>query len=126
MRSSVPVDGADAGHAVVVTHSLQQQPVSDLPGEHGGVGVFQMQDSLYNSGSGHFGLRASNHSWYDASCLIVPEFTVLISAIYIGSINIDADVIHVYMSWNKVRNSTEPLESKKNHTVLTIIYIKKK
>lgn len=77
--SSLPVDGADAGHAVMVTHLLQQQPVSDLPGEYVGVGVFQVQDHLHNSGSGHFGLRASNQSWSDASCLIVPEFTILIS-----------------------------------------------
>lgn len=78
MRSSVPVDGADAGHTFTVTHSLQQQPVSDLPSEHGGVGVFQMQDHLHNSGRGHFGLGASNHSRSDASCLIVPGFTILI------------------------------------------------
>lgn len=77
MRSSVPIDGADAGHTVVVAHSLQEQPVSDLPGEHGGVGVFQIQDHLHNSGSGHFGLRASNQSWSDAPCFIVPESTML-------------------------------------------------
>lgn len=82
LRSSVPVDGADAGHTVLVTDSIQQQPVSDLPGEHGGVGVFQIQDGLHNSGSGHFGLRASDHAWSDASCIIVPASTMLISVIF--------------------------------------------
>lgn len=79
MKSPVPVNGADAWHAFVVTHTLQQQPVSDLPGEHGGVSVFQVQDSFHNSGCGHFGLGASNHSWSDASCLIVPGLTIRIS-----------------------------------------------
>lgn len=69
----VPVDGADAGHAHVITHSLQQQPVSYLPGEHGGVGVFQMQYRLHHSGYSHFRFRASNHPWSDTPCLIVPK-----------------------------------------------------
>lgn len=76
---TVPVDGTDAGHTVLVTHLLQQQPVSDLPGEHGGVVVFQLEDLLHNSGSGHFGLRAPDQSGSDASCLIVPEQTMSIS-----------------------------------------------
>lgn len=76
---SVPVDGADAGHTVLVTHLLQQQPVSDLPGKHGGVVVFQLEDLLHNLGSGHFGLRAPDQSGSDASCLIVPEQTMSIS-----------------------------------------------
>lgn len=73
----LPVDGADAGHAVMVAHSLQQQLVSDLPGEHAGVGVFQTHDHLHNAGSGHFGLRASNQSWSNAACLIVPKLTIM-------------------------------------------------
>lgn len=76
---TVPVDGADAGHTVLVTHLLQQQPVSDLPSEHGGVVVFQLEDLLDNLGSGHFGLRAPDQSGSDASCLIVPEHTMSIS-----------------------------------------------
>lgn len=76
---TVPIDGADAGHTVLVTHLLQQQPVSNLPGEHGGVVVFQLEDLLHNLGSGHFGLRAPDQSGSDASCLIVPEQTMSIS-----------------------------------------------
>lgn len=56
MWSSVPIDGADTGHTVIAAHLLQEQTVSDLPGEHGGMGVLQIQDHLHNSGSGHFGL----------------------------------------------------------------------
>lgn len=52
----VPVDGADAGHTVPVTHPLQQQPVLDLPGEQGGVAVFQVEDRSHNRWGGNFGL----------------------------------------------------------------------
>lgn len=79
MWGHIPVDGADAGHTVLVTHLLQHQPVSDLPGEHGGIVVFQLEDLLHNSGSGHFGFRAPNQSRSDASCLIIPEETMSIS-----------------------------------------------
>lgn len=75
-EASVPVDGADAGHTFPVAHLLQQQSVSDLPGEHGGVAAFQMQDRLHNGRCGYFGFRAPDHSWSDASCLIVPDLTI--------------------------------------------------
>lgn len=74
----VPVDGADAGNTVHVTHPLQQQPVSDLPGKQGGVAVFQVEDRLHNRWGGNFRLWAPNHSWSDAPCLVVPEFTILV------------------------------------------------
>ena len=63
----------------MVAHALQHQSVSDLPGEHGGVVVFQLQNPSHNSGSGHFGLRTTDQARSDASRLIVPEETKLIS-----------------------------------------------
>lgn len=66
-----PVYGADAGHVFVVTHSLQQQPVSDLSGKHARIDAFQVQDGLHDSGSRYFGFGASHYCWSDASCLIV-------------------------------------------------------
>lgn len=75
-RPCVPVDGADAGHTFPVAHLLQQQSVSDLPGEHGGVAAFQMQDRLHNSRCGYFGFRAPDHSWSDAPSLVVPDLTI--------------------------------------------------
>lgn len=114
LRSSVPVDGADAGCAVLVTHSLQQQPVSDLPGEHGGVGVFQIQDRLHNSGGGHFGLRASDHSWSDASCLIVPASTMLTS------------VSFTWLLYKLEYSQVKLFKDREHHMVLRSIHIKNK
>lgn len=66
-----PVYGADAGDVFGLTHSLQQQPVSDLSGKHAGTDVFQVQDGLHDSGSCYFGFGAPHYCWSDASCLIV-------------------------------------------------------
>lgn len=119
MRSYAPVDGADAGQTFVATHSLQQQPVSDLPGEHGGVDVFQMQDRLHNSRCGNFGLGSSNHSWANASCLVVPGFRILLS---VRTVSVLPNVLpySVGIRWKKAQSTT--IELKKiliNHMVLS-------
>lgn len=51
-----PVDGADTGHSVVVTHTLSQEPVPDLPGEHGWVLPLVVPDLLHHLGGGHLRL----------------------------------------------------------------------
>lgn len=78
-EACAPVDGADAGHTFPVAHLIQQQSVSDLPGEHGWIAAFQMQDRLHHGRCAYFGFGASDHSWSDAPCLVVPEFTILIA-----------------------------------------------
>lgn len=67
-----PVDGADTRHSVIVTDALGQQPVPDLPGEHGGVLALVVPDLLHHLGGGHLGLRATYHPRPDAASLVVP------------------------------------------------------
>ena len=70
--SLLPVDRADTGHSVVVTDTLSQEPVSDLPGKHGRVLPFVVSNLLHHLGGGHLRLRAPYHSRPDASSLVVP------------------------------------------------------
>ena len=51
-----PVDGTDTGHGVVVTDTLGQEPVSNLPGEHGWVLPLVVPDLLHHLGGGHLRL----------------------------------------------------------------------
>lgn len=71
-HTHTPVDWADTGHAVIVTHSLCQQSVSDLPGKHGGVLAFVISDFVDDFGCSNLWFGASDHPWSDAACLIVP------------------------------------------------------
>lgn len=66
-----PVNGAHAGHRVAVTHALRQQPVSDLPGEHGGVLPLVLGDLVHNLRGGHLGFGAADDAGLDAACLVV-------------------------------------------------------
>ncbi|KAG8183355.1 hypothetical protein JTE90_013046 [Oedothorax gibbosus] len=36
-EKGLPVDGADGGYVVLVAGAISEQPVPDLPGEHGGI-----------------------------------------------------------------------------------------
>lgn len=67
-----PVNGADTGHGVIVTHPLCQEPVSDLPGEHGGILSLVVTNLFHHLGGGHLGLGAPYHSRPDAASLVVP------------------------------------------------------
>lgn len=66
-----PVNGAHAGHRVAVTHSLRQQPVSDLPGEHGGILPFVICDFVDDFRGGHLRLGAADDTRFDAARLVV-------------------------------------------------------
>lgn len=68
-----PVDGADAGHRVIVTDSLCQQPVPDLPGKHGRILAFILSDFFDHFGSGNLWFGSANHPRLDASCFIIPR-----------------------------------------------------
>lgn len=67
-----PVDGRDAGHCVIVTDSLSQEPVPDLPGEHSWVLSLVFSNLVHHFGRRYFGLGAANHSRLDAASLVVP------------------------------------------------------
>lgn len=71
MRSP-PVNGADAGHHVAVAHPLGQQPVSDLPGEHGGILPLVLGDLVHHLRGGHLGFGAADDPGLDAARLVVP------------------------------------------------------
>lgn len=70
--SHIPINGADAGHCVVVTYSFSQQSVSDLPGKHGRVLAFVLCDFVNNFWCSDLWFGASNDSWLNAACLIIP------------------------------------------------------
>lgn len=71
-QTVVPVDGADTGDAVVVTHSLGQQPVPDLPGKHGGVLAFVIGDLVDHFGSSNLWFGSPDYPGADAARFIVP------------------------------------------------------
>lgn len=48
----LPVNRADAGHSVVVTHSLSQESIPDLPGKHGGILAFVLCNFFNDFGCG--------------------------------------------------------------------------
>ena len=66
-----PVDAGDAGHAVLVADPLRQQPVPDLPGEHGGVLLLVFTDGINYGRSRHLGLAAAYDSGFVISRLII-------------------------------------------------------
>lgn len=68
----VPVDGADAGDAVVVAHPLGQEPVPDLPGKHGGVLAFVICDLVDHFGSSNLWFGSTDDPGADAARFIVP------------------------------------------------------
>lgn len=72
LGDSVPVDGADAGDAVVVAHSLGQEAVPDLPGKHGGVLAFVIGDLVDHFGSSNLWFGSPDHAGADAARLVVP------------------------------------------------------
>lgn len=71
-KGPLPVDGGDAGDRVVVADALGQEPVADLPGEHGGVLPLVLGDLIHHFGRRHFGLGAADHAGLDAAGLVVP------------------------------------------------------
>ena len=66
-----PVDAAHAGHAVLVTDTLRQQSVSDLPGEHGGVLLLVFADSIHDWRCGNLGFAATDDTSLEVASLVV-------------------------------------------------------
>lgn len=71
-KTAVPVDGADTGNAVVVAHSLGEQPVPDLPGKHGGVLAFVIGDLVNDFGSSNLWFGSPDYPGADTARFIVP------------------------------------------------------
>lgn len=71
-QTVVPVDGADTGDAVIVTHSLSQEPVPDLPGKHGGVLAFVIGDLVDHFGSSNLWFGSPDYPGANTARFIVP------------------------------------------------------
>ncbi len=65
------VDAGDTGHALLVADPFRQQPVPDLPGEHGGVLLLVLADGVHHVGCGHLGLAPADHARLEVPCLVV-------------------------------------------------------
>ena len=57
----LPIDGADAGDVVLRADALGEEPVADLPGEHGRVLPLVLRDGVHHVRRGHLGLAAADH-----------------------------------------------------------------
>ncbi len=66
-----PVDGADAGDVVAGADPLREEPVTDLPGEHGRVFLFVHRDGVHHVRGGHLRFGAADHARFDRTCFIV-------------------------------------------------------
>ncbi len=65
------VDAGDTRHALLVADPFRQQPVPDLPGEHGGVLLLVLADGVHHVGCGHLGLAPANHTRFEVPSLVV-------------------------------------------------------
>lgn len=68
----LPVDGADTGDTVIVTNSLSQEPVPNLPGKHGGILAFVIGDLVDHFGCSNLWFGSPDYPRADAACFIVP------------------------------------------------------
>ena len=68
----LPVNAGDTWNILLVTDSLCQQSVSDLPGEHGGVLLLVFTDGVHYRRCGHLGLTAAYNSGFVVASFIVP------------------------------------------------------
>lgn len=72
---SSPVYGGDAGDGVIIADALRQQPVPDLPGEHGGILAFIVRYFIHHLRRGHFRFGSSDDSRLYAASLIISAET---------------------------------------------------
>lgn len=70
-----PVYGGDAGDGVIIADALRQQPVPDLPGEHGGILAFIVRYFIHHLRRGHFRFGSSDDSRLYAASLIISAET---------------------------------------------------
>jgi hypothetical protein len=67
-----PVDTGNAGNVLLVADALREQPVPDLPGEHGGVLLLVLADSVHHRGCGHLGLAPADDARLEVPGLVIP------------------------------------------------------
>ena len=65
------IDRRDTWNTVLITDTLRQQPVPDLPGEHGGVLLLVLADGIHNVGGCHLGFASPYHSRLEVARLVI-------------------------------------------------------
>ena len=68
----LPVDGADAGYVVLRADALREEPVPDLPGEHGRVVLLVVRDGVHDARRRHLRLGAADHARLEVARLVEP------------------------------------------------------
>ena len=68
----LPIDGADAGDVVLRADALGEEPVADLPGEHGRVVLLVPRDGVHDARRRHLRLRAADHARLEVARLVEP------------------------------------------------------
>lgn len=64
-------NGTHRGHVVLVTDTISQEPVTNLPGKDARVSLFVVPDVLHHVGGGDSGFAAPNGPGQDGACLVV-------------------------------------------------------
>ena len=67
----LPVNAGHTGNILLVADPLRQQPVSDLPGEHGGVIFLVLRNGLHYARRGYLGFAPSNDARLEVACLVI-------------------------------------------------------
>ena len=68
-----PVNGADWGRVVLAAHTLREEPVPDLPGEHGWVVLLVLGDGVHDVRGGHLGLAPADHAGLEVASFVEPK-----------------------------------------------------
>ena len=72
LSQELPVNTGDTRDILLVADPLRQQPVPDLPGEHGGVLLLVLTDGIHYGRRGHLGFAAAYNSGFIVSGFIIP------------------------------------------------------
>ena len=72
----IPINTRDTGDILLSTDSLCQQPVPDLPGEHGRVLLLVVSDGVDHGRCRHLWLAAADNACFVVASLIVPKIVI--------------------------------------------------
>ena len=67
--------------------AFSQEPISNLPGEHGGVVLLVLGDGVHHHGRRHFGLGAADDARLEVAGFVEPEHKIEFIMVRIGAIS---------------------------------------
>ena len=73
IESLSPIYAGNTRNVLLATDPLRQQPVPDLPGEHGGVLLLVFTNGVHDRRCGNFWFAASDNSSFVVSSFIIPD-----------------------------------------------------